>query len=295
MQTSSGRFSGFVIGVLFTLAVEALVAVLVVWTGAVPVAATASNRFADRVLGYASMRSIRHHATAEANPVARDPAALKVGLEHYREMCVDCHGGPGAEPEEFAAGLHPPAPDLASPAVRRFTDGMLYTTIADGIGSTGMPAFRKTHTPKQIWSIVAFVRHLPALTPEEKRELQKKETGEGEGEGKPSEGAPTPSPEQGEAPVPGSGGGAGTGAAQVHQVTLSNSHFQPATLELRAGDTVVWNNTDFIDHTATADDGSFDTGKIEGGKSKRTVLRKKGTIAYHCRYHSGMTGKLIVR
>lgn len=186
MPTTSGRAFGFVVGILFTVAVEALVAVIVVWSGVIPVAANRANPFVDRVLNYASLRSIRHHATKEANPVANDPAALKVGLEQYRHVCVDCHGGPGVVPEEFAGGLHPPAPDLASPDLRAFTDGMLFTTIRDGIGSTGMPAFGDTHSPKQIWSIVAFLRHLPALTPEEKRELKGKEAGE------PSEAPPAP-------------------------------------------------------------------------------------------------------
>ena len=108
----------FLLGVLAAVVAAAVVAAIVIASGVVDVAATNVHDVQDRILRYASTRSIAHHARDEKNPLAGDPAALKKGLEHYREMCLECHGAPGAEPEEFAGGLHPAPPNLAHPAVQ---------------------------------------------------------------------------------------------------------------------------------------------------------------------------------
>jgi plastocyanin/cytochrome c5 len=242
----------FLRGVLATLLAQAVVAELLIASGVVDVSASKKG-LPDRILAYASTRSIAHHARDEKNPLAGDPGALKTGRRHYEAMCADCHGGPGREPEEFAAGLHPPAPDLASPQVQSFTDGMLYETVARGIGSTGMPAFGATHPPDQLWSIVAFVRHLPALTPEEKKALGRKEPDE--------------------ASAAAAQGGPGQ---RVHQVSVSGFKFDPPTLEVKVGDVVEWKNADFVAHTATADDRSFDTDRIDAGEARRLTVKQKG-------------------
>ena len=278
----------FVLGVVAALAAQAVVALLVIASGIVDVAATKPSGVQDRILAYASTRSIAHHAKDEQNPLAGDPAALKKGLEHFRAMCVACHGGPGVEPQEFAGGLHPAAPDLASPRVQSFTDGMLYETVARGIGSTGMPAFEKTHHPEEIWSVVAFVRHLPALTPEEKRQLGQEEPRE-----QPPAAAPQAQPSHGhEAGATSARPGPGQ---HVHQVSISNFKFTPETLEVQAGDVIEWKNADFVAHTATADDRSFDTGRIDAGETKRIVAKEKGRFPYFCRYHVAMKGAVTVQ
>lgn len=279
----------FLLGVIAALVVQAVVALLLIASGVIDVAATTTRGIQDRVLAYASTRSIAHHAKDEKNPLAGDPAALKAGLERYRDMCVACHGGPGTEPKEFAAGLHPAAPDLASPQVQSFTDGMLYETVARGISSTGMPAFGKTHKPEEIWSIVAFVRHLPALTHEEKLQLGQEEPREHEPTTAAPQGAPSAAPGGGAASAPPAPG------QQVHQVSISGFKFSPATLEVRAGDIIEWKNADFAAHTATADDRSFDTGPIQTGETKRITMKKAGRFPYFCRYHLAMKGEVIVK
>ena len=62
-----------------------------------------------------------------------------------------------------------------------------------------------------------------------------------------------------------------------------------------AGDVIEWTNKDFVAHTATADDKSFDTGKVDTGQSKRVTVRKAGTFGYFCRYHAGMRGTVTAR
>jgi plastocyanin len=269
--------SRFVAGVLTVLVLLALAGGLLLWSGVVDVAANKASPHVDRILAYASLRSIKRHAPIRANPETDDPKALEVGLTAYKQQCVVCHGGPGAESAEFAAGLHPSAPDLGSPEIQFFDDGMLYQVIANGIGNSGMPAFEASHSEKELWSLVAFVRHLPKLTDDEKAKLAR---------------APDPaSPEQ-----------TATAASEeksagkhLHHISVGDSKFDPPSLEVQLGDSVEFANADFIAHTATAKDGTFDTRKIDGGGSKRIVAKKKGTFPYYCRYHNGMTGTLVVR
>jgi hypothetical protein len=53
-------------------------------------------------------------------------------------------------------------------------------------------------------------------------------------------------------------------------------------------------NSDDTPHTATANDGSFDTGVIDGGSSGSAAVGESDTIAYHCDIHPFMTGTLQV-
>jgi plastocyanin len=254
--------------------------VVIVWSGIIDVAAKSPGELADRVLGYASSQSLRRHAENRGRAPSDDPEAVKDGLHHYRAMCVACHGGPGVEPAPFAPGLYPPAPDLASTEIQAFSDGMLYRAISGGIGSTGMPGFGHTHAPKDIWSIVAFVRHLPKLSPAETQAL---------GAAADSSATPVARVESTAAPVTVEGG------VRVHHVTINGLKFDPPVLEVQAGDAVEWKNGDFVAHTATADDGAFDTGKMSEGQTKRVVLANKGTFLYSCRFHPTMHGTLTVR
>jgi plastocyanin len=276
---------GILLGVVGTLALGGIGAGLVIWSGAADVAATnPPPAFVDHILAYAAEQSIRVHAIGIRAPNKNDPETLAVGLSHFREMCITCHGAPGVQPEEFAAGLHPSAPDLASAEVQsEFTDAMLFQAIARGIGSTGMPAFQSTHTTPQIWAIVAFVRRLNKLTPEEKQELAEKPEGEEEETAAGQEAAATD-------------GGEAKPATQPNGNTVSilGFKFSPAKLEVKEGETVEWINKDFVAHTATADDKTFDTGDLKGGGEKKLVMNKKGTFPYSCRYHSSMKGTIVV-
>ena len=54
-------------------------------------------------------------------------------------------------------------------------------------------------------------------------------------------------------------------------------------------------NDDGTVHTLTADDGSFDTGNLDGGAEKTITVAAPGTYAYHCDIHNYMTGTIEAR
>lgn len=80
----------------------------------------------------------------------------------------------------------------------------------------------------------------------------------------------------------------------VHRISVANMRFDPPALAVRSGDVVVWTNADFVTHTATADDGTFDTGEMAAGQSRRVAVTKKGNFPYACRFHPTMKGTLSV-
>ncbi len=80
---------------------------------------------------------------------------------------------------------------------------------------------------------------------------------------------------------------------QVHRIEIDKLAFGPAPGGLHANDIVEWANSDFLRHTATATDGSFDV-DLPAGATGRTILERAGGVTYVCRFHPGMKGRLEV-
>src|SRR5262249_9102906 len=83
-------------------------------------------------------------------------------------------------------------------------------------------------------------------------------------------------------------------AGETLTVRIKELAFEPADVTVRAGDTIEWVNDDFVDHTATARDKSFDV-NLPDGKSVHLLLNEAGTFEYFCRYHPTMTGIVHIR
>ncbi len=74
--------------------------------------------------------------------------------------------------------------------------------------------------------------------------------------------------------------------------------FQPATVTVKVGATVMWVNDSSVPHTATSDSGSavtWDSSAINtGGGTFSFTFTKAGTYSYHCAFHPFMHGKIVV-
>lgn len=79
-------------------------------------------------------------------------------------------------------------------------------------------------------------------------------------------------------------------AATDHAVTIKGMKFSPADLTVGVGDTVTFTNMDGAPHTGTADDGSFETGKLAKGTSATVTIAAAGDFAFHCKIHPAMKG-----
>jgi len=92
----------------------------------------------------------------------------------------------------------------------------------------------------------------------------------------------------------GGGGGSSTPAAGGggKTVTISNFEFMPDTINAKVGDTITVDNKDSAEHSVTAADKSFDTGRFASGTKTFTVT-KAGRIEYMCIVHPFMNHKFI--
>src|SRR5262249_9218775 len=97
------------------------------------------------------------------NPTPDNPETQKRGAEHFRHHCALCHGLDGQNTGvPFAAKMSPPVADLASKPVQEYRDGQLKWIIENGIRLSGMPAWSGVLSDDEMWSIVRYLRHLPA-------------------------------------------------------------------------------------------------------------------------------------
>ncbi len=76
--------------------------------------------------------------------------------------------------------------------------------------------------------------------------------------------------------------------------TISDFKFAPATITIHVGDTITWVNNGPAPHTATANNGSFDTGTLNKGQSASHTFTQAGTFAYICKIHPFMHGTVVV-
>ncbi len=79
-----------------------------------------------------------------------------------------------------------------------------------------------------------------------------------------------------------------------HSVSIKDMRYDPATLDIKVGDTVEWENQDDRDHTVVARDGSFDSDNLRSGASYSFQFTKAGKFPYSCKYHPRMRGTISV-
>ena len=92
-------------------------------------------------------------------------------------------------------------------------------------------------------------------------------------------------------------GGGSSSAGELERsvkVEIVDFAYDPEPVQVATGGKVIWQNQDSAPHTATADDGSFDTGTLEEGKLKSETFKKAGTYTYFCDIHPTMHGTLEV-
>ena len=82
---------------------------------------------------------------------------------------------------------------------------------------------------------------------------------------------------------------------RVVRVEIREFAFIEQRLEIARGTTVEWVNRDAVVHTATSDDGSWNSGAIQPGASWAARFDEPGIYSYHCGPHPYMRGTITVR
>ena len=80
--------------------------------------------------------------------------------------------------------------------------------------------------------------------------------------------------------------------AATHEVIIERFKYSPAELTVAVGDTITFTNLDGAPHTATAVDGSFDTGRLNRNRSGSITVDAAGEFPYICTFHPNMKGTI---
>lgn len=159
-------FGSALAGAFITLLILAAIGAAVLFGGLFPVAASTKD---GPALRWAFMEAREHGVQRSAAGLTAPgftPADVREGASHFKGMCQACHGGPGVEPEEFAAGMNPHPPNLAR-ATGDLSVEQVFWIAKNGLRMTGMPGFGKTDADEELWKVAAFVKQMSKMQPSE--------------------------------------------------------------------------------------------------------------------------------
>jgi mono/diheme cytochrome c family protein len=118
--------------------------------------------------------AVPRRAKTLQSPFVITSDGLAEARANWAQNCASCHGVNGNGQTEIGRNLYPKPPDLRARETQQQTDGELYTTIQNGIRLSAMPAWGEPRDDdRDRWNLVALIRRLNQLSPEEEKEIQK--------------------------------------------------------------------------------------------------------------------------
>ena len=172
-------------GAAAMLAIIVLAGLIVIFGGFYPVAATAGYPPGMKWVLEKAMHNGVTSGAEKLDPPNLTRAEVMEGGSHFKAMCQRCHGGPGAEPMQFATAMDPDPPELTH-AAKEWSRAEIFWIAKHGIKMTGMPAFGAYEGDPELWKIATFVEQLPQISPSEYAAIPAAAghgSGAGEGEG----------------------------------------------------------------------------------------------------------------
>jgi mono/diheme cytochrome c family protein len=149
----------FIGALIFWIAIAIIAYFVVAFTGAYQVGADVPHWGVTRhAIGFLREHTVERRAVDIKPPPLDDPALVKLGAEHYAEMCTGCHLAPGMGHSELRDGLNPAPPNLT-----RFAPDPAesFWIIKHGLKMTAMPAWGPTPDYHTIWAMVAYLQNQP--------------------------------------------------------------------------------------------------------------------------------------
>jgi hypothetical protein len=164
----------FLLGALSLLVIQGLVAAIVL-TQARGLSAREAPTPAE---GWLARRArdiaLPPGARGQANPSPGTAEVLAEARAHWADHCAACHANDGSGDTAMGKHMYPPAPDMRLPATQNLTDGELFYIVQNGIRLTGMPGWGDSdHDAESSWKLVRFIRHLPDMKIEERKQMEK--------------------------------------------------------------------------------------------------------------------------
>lgn len=171
----AAKIRWLVLGALALLLVQALAVSFILARARGWSAREQPSRFEGWIARLARHASLPASVRQQANPQPATAGILDEARAHWADHCATCHGNDGSGDTPMGKGMYPPAPDMRQSATQNLSDGELFFIIQNGVRLTGMPAWGSgsDHDAADSWKLVRFIRHLPALTVEERRQMEK--------------------------------------------------------------------------------------------------------------------------
>jgi mono/diheme cytochrome c family protein len=169
------RLLWMLIGAVVVLALGVIALVLAVrWSGGYTAKREPSaleTRLARALRGWAIPRAVRDRP----NPVPSSPKVIAEARAHFADHCAVCHANNGSGESDLGRIMYPRPPDLRHADTQNMTDGEIFHIIEEGVPLTGMAGFGSGHGPGEElgWGLVRFIRHLPRITSEELKEMER--------------------------------------------------------------------------------------------------------------------------
>ncbi len=79
------------------------------------------------------------------------------------------------------------------------------------------------------------------------------------------------------------------------RINVQNLAYQTPQITVAPGTTIIWVNADPVQHTVTADDGTWGSELIDPQAEWSRTFTEAGTFTYHCTPHPFMKGTVVVR
>ena len=149
----------------------ALLSLIVVLGGLIPIQASSGHwRVTSFMLDLVKRRSVNTYSLTILEPPVEQPWWIARGAAHYESGCRPCHGSPLSPRPPMVMRMTPHPPELP-PRIARWNRRELFQIVKHGIKFTAMPAWLAPQRADEIWTMVAFLRALPSLTPASYRGL----------------------------------------------------------------------------------------------------------------------------
>ena len=137
--------------------------------GYAPVATASSPWPFEKQLAHMALNARIDKEAPKTAPFQATEADLLDGAHIYRDDCAACHGLPDQAKTHIATGMYPVPPQLFKHGVTDDPPGETFWKVANGIRLTGMPAYTKSLSDRQMWDVslmLAGADKLPASVTE---------------------------------------------------------------------------------------------------------------------------------
>ena len=165
---------GVLLGILLGIVLVMVGVYFYFSTGMAPVAVTAPPMPFERKFAHMGLAAYMAKQPHPEPSVPADETNFLAGAQVYEQNCAVCHGRPGEQKTNIAAGMAPPPPQLfKGTGVTDDEPWESYWKVEGGIRMTGMPGFKDKLTETQIWQVTQLVKNADKISGAVKAELTK--------------------------------------------------------------------------------------------------------------------------